>query len=387
MRFEDVYGQWTEKHLTIEQAADMLGVCGKTFRRWGLKFEESGLEGLLDKRLGKAAHNSAPVDEVMAVISLFETHYQDFTASHFYDKYRDEHQGTRGYTWVKQCLQEAGLVKKAKKRGQHRRKRPRQPLKGMMLHQDGSNHEWVAGARWDLIVTMDDADSEIYSAFFVDEEGTWSSFQGVKDVILSQGLFCSLYVDRGSHYWHTPAAGGKVDKDNPTQFGRAMKKLGIELIAAYSPEARGRSERMFGTLQGRLPNELKLLGIEDIDTANRFLKERFIPKFNQKFQRKPSEDGSAFIPWLTTSMNIDDILCIQEQRTVDKDNTVSYRNKSLQIPKDKIRYSYAKTKVMVHEYIDGSVALFYGPRCLGRYEAHGEIIKEKEVPSKHRAAS
>lgn len=379
MRFEEIYQQRIEKRLSMEEAAKLLGVCPRTVRRWTRRYEEEGIEGLADKRLERAAHNSAPVDEVSRLLNLFETRYRDFNVSHFYDKYRLEHQGHRSYTWVKSCLQEAGLAKKAKKRGQHRRQRPRQPMKGMMLHQDGSTHAWVEKEYWDLIVTLDDADSEIYSAFFEPEEGTWSSFRGVKEVVVTHGLFCSLYTDRGSHYWHTPEASGKVNKERLTQFGRAMQQLGIEMIAAYSPEARGRSERMFGTLQNRLPQELKLAGIKDMDKANQFLKEKFIPQFNERFRVKPLSTESAFIPYVNAHRGLDDILCLQEQRTVNKDNTVSYCNRTLQIQQDPTRFSFAKTKVNIHEYSDGTLAIFHGPRCLGRYDSQGQFLPQDRL--------
>jgi hypothetical protein len=241
MRFEDIYQWRSERNLTHEETAQMLGVCERTYRHCCHRYDDEGTAGLLDGRLAKAAHNCAPVYEVMGVISLFKTRYVNFSVSHFYDKYRDAHQGQRSYTGVKGRLQAAGVMKKAKKRGAHRRKRERRPLKGMMLHQDASTHEWIAGQKWDLVVTLDDADNEIYSAFFVEEEGTESSFQGVEEVIENQGIFYSLYTDRGSHYWTAKQAGGKVASNEPTQFGRAMQQLGIEMIAAYSPEARGRS--------------------------------------------------------------------------------------------------------------------------------------------------
>lgn len=373
MRFEEIYRVRTEKRLTVLQAADLLGINERTFRRWVDRYEEEGANGLADLRLGCIAHNAAPVDEVVHLLTLFETRYSNFTVAHFYDKYRYEYNGQRSYTWVKKQLQGHGYVQKAKKRGAHRRKRPRYPMKGMLLHQDGSSHEWIEGYNWDLIVTMDDADNEIYSAFFVEEEGTWSSFQGVEEVIRKRGLFCSLYVDRGSHYFYTPKAGEKVDKSRDTQFGRAMKQLGIELIPAYSPEARGRSERMFGTLQGRLPNELRLAGVTDMQQANRFLAEKFIPQFNLRFKVKPQEDGSVFVPWIGSSCSVEDILCLHEQRIVNRDNTVAYKNKLLQLPKDKYRYSYHKAVVKVHEYGDGSMAVFYGHRCLAGYRANGGL--------------
>jgi transposase len=375
MRFKEVYDLRTEKRLTVEQAALMLGINERTLRRWTKRYEEEGAEGLADSRFGKAAHNSAPVDEVVELLTLFETRYKNFSVSHFYDKYQEVHAGKRSYTWVKKRLHEAEFVTPAKKRGVHRRKRPRTPMKGMMLHQDGSTHEWIEGIHWDLIVTMDDADSEIYSAFFVEEEGTWSSFAGVKEVILRHGLFCSLYVDRGSHYFYTPEANGKIDHNRPTQFGRAMKQLGIDLIGAYSPEARGRSERMFGTLQNRLPKELKLAGICDRDSANKFLKEVFLLSFNKRFQVKAQDEMGAFVPFLNANMNLDDILCIQDERTVNKDNTIRYDNKLLQIPKNKYRWSYQKVKVRINEYADGGMGVFHGPRCLGRYHADGNLCE------------
>ena len=242
----------------------------------------------------------------------------------------------------------------------------------MMVHQDGSRHEWLPGQpALDLIVTMDDATSEIYSAFFVDEEGTMSSLRALFEVIGERGLFCSLYADRASHYWHTPDAGGKVDKDNPTQVGRALQRLGIELIAAYSPEARGRSERMFGTLQKRLPQELRLAGITGIDEANRFLKEVYLPQHNARFALPAEVEGSAFVSFAGA---LDDILCIQEERTVSNDNTVRYKRRLLQLPADRHRRHYVKATVRVHEYPDGTLAVFHGPRCLARYQTDGEPI-------------
>ena len=242
----------------------------------------------------------------------------------------------------------------------------------MMVHQDGSRHEWLAGQPpLDLIVTMDDATSEIYSAFFVEEEGTMSSLRALFEVIGERGLFCSLYADRASHYWHTPEAGGKVDKDNPTQVGRALQRLGIELIAAYSPEARGRSERMFGTLQKRLPQELRLAGITGIDEANRFLKEVYLPQHNARFALPAEVEGSAFVSFAGA---LDDILCIQEERTVSNDNTVRYKRRVLQLPADRHRRHYVKATVRVHEYPDGTLAVFHGPRCLARYQTDGEPI-------------
>jgi transposase len=371
MKFEEIYARTSERKLGQFEAAEILGVSERTFRRWRDRYEAEGAEGLYDRRLGLVSGRRAGVDEVMAVLELFDTRYWDFTAKHFWEKLIEKHDFKRSYNWVRLTLQEYSRIRPAPRRGAHRRKRPRRPLAGMMLHQDGSSHQWVAGQWWDLIVTMDDANSEVCSGFFVHEEGTMSTLRAVDEVISAKGLFCSLYADRGSHYWHTPEAGGRVDKDNPTQVGRALNQLGIELIAAYSPEARGRSERMFGTLQKRLPQELRLAGVETMEAANRYLADVFWPAHNARFAVPAAEQGSAFVPFAGP---LDDILCVQVERVVGGDNTVRYKNRSLQIPADRHRHHYVKARVRVHEYPNGTLAIFHGPRCLARYHADGEMI-------------
>jgi len=375
MRFEEVVGRLYGGCLSCDEAADVLGMSVSTFYRWRQRFEANGIEGLADGRLGKASGRRAPVDEVARVLALFETRYFDFNVRHFHEKLVGEHGVRRSYSWTKNTLQAAGKVARAKRRGAHRRRRPRKPLVGMMLHQDGSRHEWVPGQSWDLIVTMDDADSTIYSAFFVAEEGTMSSFGGLHEVIARHGLFGALYADRGSHYWTTSEA-GKIDKDNPTQVHRALMQLGIELVPAYSPEARGRSERMFGTLQGRLPQELRLGGIADMEAASRYLAEVYLPAHNRRFREAPAEAESAFVPW--RGQGLADVLSVQEERTVGNDNTVRYRNRVLQIPADRHRHHYVKCKVRVHEYPDGALAIFHGPRCLARYHADGSPYRQDD---------
>ena len=377
MRFEEAYEGWTSKRLTQEEAARLLGVCGRSFRRYIDRYHESGLDGLVDKRLSQVSYHKAPVDEVFALEALYKERYDSWNVQHFFERYRDVHSGERSYTWVKNHLQAAGLVARGKRKGSHRKKRDRAPLPGMLIHQDGSTHQWVPGQTWDLIVTMDDATNEVYSAFFVEEEGTWSSLQGVRETIKQKGLLCSFYSDRGSHYWHTPEAGGKVDKSNPTQFGRALDELGIERIAAYSPQARGRSERLFRTWQDRLPKELAAAGISEMTAANRYIQEVFMPGFNRHFTVEASEVGSAFVPLLNTAL--DDILCLKTERTVGHDNCVKYRGKCLQIPKQQQRCHYVKAKVKVHEYQDGTMAVFHGPRRLATYDASGKEIAGKQA--------
>lgn len=372
MRFSETYGGWKKGRLTQEEAASLLGVSDRTFRRYLVRYEEHGMEGLADKRLGQISHRSAPVDEVIALADLYSNRYKGFTAKHFYSWYRRGHGGERSYTWVKNTLQRKGLIPKGRQKGQHRKQRPRAPYEGMMLHQDGSTHQWVPGKQWDLIVTMDDATSKHYSMFFVDEEGTRSSFQGIKDVIEKQGLFASLYTDRGSHYWNTPEAGGKVDKGNFTQFGRAMRQLGIEMIPAYSPEARGRSERAFRTHQDRLVKELAASGITDMDKANAYINETYLPAFNDEFSVTPEEPTSMFVPWTGTA--IEDILCEHYGRTVGNDNCVRFNGLVLQIPQDTYRYHYVRVKVRVHRYPDGNLSIFYGHRKLASFNSKGKEV-------------
>lgn len=378
MIFEEVYGVWQERRLTQEEAARMLGVCSRTFRRLLDRYEECGVEGLTDKRLCQASHRRAPVDEVFEVVERYRKRHQGWSAKHFYAWYRRDG-GKRSYTWVKCRLQEEKLIARAPGRGKHRKRRERSPWPGMMLHQDGSTHEWTPGAQWDLILTMDDATNEHYSLFFVEQEGTSSSFQGIKEVIEKRGLFSSLYTDRGSHYWLTPEAGGKVDKANLTQFGRAMKRLGIQMIPGYSPEARGRCERMFGTHQERLPKELALAGIKDMEAANRYIREVYLPAFNAEFMQPAMEQGSAFVSYIGKAL--DDTLCEQHERVVGKDNCVSFEGLKLQIPPDQYRMHYVKVTVKVHRYPDGSMAVFHGPRRLASYDQQGGL---KEIKATER---
>jgi transposase len=375
MRFTEAYAGWQAGRLSQEEAARLLGICERSFRRYIDRYEEDGLQGLIDRRLGQISHRRAPVDEVMALTTTYRARHVGWSAKHYYAWYRRAG-GKRGYTWVKRQLQKVQLVMRAPRRGAHRKRRERAPLPGMLLHQDGSRHAWVADQRWDLIVTMDDATGEHYAMQFVEEEGTRSSFEGVATVIRAHGLFSALYTDRGSHYWYTPQVGGKVDKSRPTQFGRAMQQLGIEMIAAYSPEARGRSERAFRTHQERLVRELALHGISDMAAANEYLHKHYRPAFNLEFKQPAHEVGSAFVPCKGT--DIEEILCEHFERTVGNDNCVSFNALKLQIPQQRHRCHFVKTKVRVRRYRDDTLAIFHGPRRLARYTAIGELIEERK---------
>ena len=373
--FEEALRDWEGGCLTQEQASSLLGVSARTFRRWAVRYGEDGIEGLRDRRVSRASHRAAPVDEVMRMVNRYRTRHEGWNIRHYYAWYRREG-GARSYTWVRNKLQAHGAVAKGKARGKHRRKREPAPWPGVMLHQDGSSHEWVTGKTWDLIVTMDDATNEHYSMFFCEEEGTMSSFAGVREVIESRGLFCSLYTDRASHYWLTPEAGGKVDKTKLTQFARAMMQdLGIDMIPAYSPEARGRSERAFRTHQGRLVRELALAGIADMAAANRYLNEVYRPAFNAEFCRAPAKDKSAFVP-MAEIARLDNILCEIHERTVGRDNCVRFERQVLQLPASRHRPHYLKVRVKVRRHMNGTLSVWHGPRLLARYDPEGRPLPE-----------
>jgi len=374
MRFEALLERHERGELSQIEAAEMLGVSERTFRRWRDRLRDEGSGGLLDRRIGKPSGRRAAEDEILRMLGLYREHYGDFTVKHFHEQLVKRHHYTLGYTVTKLHLHHAGLVKPAPRRSAHRKKRPRRPLPGMLLHQDASRHGWLDGAPpLDLVVTLDDATSAIYSAFLVAEEGTASSFRGLREVVAAQGLFCALYTDRGSHYFHTPAAGSKVSRTQPTQVGRALAQLGIEHIAAYSPEARGRSERVFRTLQDRLPKELRLAGITGLEAANRWLAETYLPEHNARFAIPAEQDGTAFVADRAQAWR--DILCVQEERTVGNDNTVKWRRLSLQIPPSPLRPHFVRSKVRVHEYPDGTLAVFLGPHRLADYDDAGHPVR------------
>lgn len=372
-RFQDALERFRRRRLSAEEAGELLGVSGRQFRRMCVRFDDEGLEGLRDRRLGMASPRRADTAEIGRMCGLYRDRYRDFTVKHFHETVVREHQYKLCYTVTRLALQSAGLVQKATLRGKHRKKRERRALPGMLLFQDGSTHCWLpdSTAQQDLIVTLDDATGHITSIFLTGQEGTMSSLRGLAETIRRHGLFGAFYTDRGSHYFLTPAAGGKVDKQNLTQVGRALAQLGIRHIPSYSPEARGRMERAFGTLQGRIPQELRTRGLATAAAANVYLRDVFMPDFNARFGVTASEEGSAFIAYVGAPL--EDTLCLQEDRQVGRDNCVSWRGKSLQIPQQTHRHHYVRATIRVHEYPDGRLAIFDGPRCLARYDRDAKL--------------
>src|ERR1043166_6883679 len=376
MKVQEVILRALAKKITWWQAAEILGLSDRSMRRWRERYEEFGYDGLFDRRQGKPSPKRVPVAVVEQVLGLYRDRYFDLNVRHFHEKLAAEHGVELSYTWVKLALQGAGLVMRGGKRGGHRKRRPRRPLPGMLLHIDGSHHRWFQDERWyDLIVILDDATSEIYYAQLVEEESTVTVMAALRSVIERKGLFCALYSDRGSHFWLTPKVGGKVDPHRLTQVGRALRELGIQMIPAYSPQARGRSERNFGTWQGRLPQELRLHGIVNVEEANRFLREHYIEEFNRSFQVRAAERGTAFLP--RRGQNLDLTFSLQFERAVNRDNTVSFQHPHLQIEAVRWRATLAGCTVRVHQHLDGTLTITHGPQRLGHYSAEGKLLLPK----------
>ena len=365
MKLQDVILKAMAKKLTWIEAAEITGLSVRTMQRKRQGYIDYGYNGLFDQRRGKRSYHRVPMETAEKVLGLYRDKYADFNVRHFHEKLREVEHIKLSYSWVKQALQGAGLVVRRKKRGPHRRRRPRRPMPGMLLHIDGSKHRWFQDYRYyDLLVILDDATSEIYYAQLVEEESTRTVMRALRDVIERKGLFCSLYSDRASHFFVTPKAGEPVDKTRLTQVGRALKELGVQMIAAYSPQARGRSERSFGTWQGRLPQELRLAGVTTLESANRFLREHYIAEFNQKFTVKAAERGTAFRR--CGRSDLDWIFSIQTERVVGKDNTVAIRDQWWQLDKTRWRHTLAGQTVTIHQHLDGSVSIRYGPHLVGR---------------------
>lgn len=362
------------------QAAEILGLSCRSMRRWKERYQQHGYDGLWDRRRQRPSPKRVPWETAQKVLRLYGQHYRDYNVLHFHEKLQSEHGIALSYTWVKSALQGAGLVAKEAPRQPHRQRRERRPLPGMLLFVDGSSHAWIpalAPARQDLVAFMDDANNRVYSAWLVEEESTRTVMAGLREVLEKRGLFCALYTDRGSHFFHTPKAGGPVDKGQLTQIGRALAALRIEHIPSYSPQGRGRMERLFGSWQGRLPQELGTAGVRDLAAANRYIHEVFQRWHNAHWSVAAAEKGTAFVP--LGAVDLEGILCVQQERVVAADNTVVVGNRRLQIEPSALRCSFAKCSVKVCEHLDGRWSVRYGPHVLGRWDAGGKVLAMRKA--------
>ncbi len=368
MKIQEVILKAMAGKLKWWEAAEIIGVTDRTIRRWRERYQEHGYSGLWDHRKRSPSPKRVPVEQLQQVLQLYRERYFDFNVRHFHEKLQEQHGIRFSYTWVKTALQEAGLVTRRKKPGSHRKRRPRRPLPGMLLHIDGSEHRWFGDERkYELIVILDDATSEIYYAQLVEAECTQTVMAALREVIQSQGVFCSLYSDRASHFFVTPKGSEKVDETRLTQVGRALQALGVKMIPAYSPQARGRMERNYGTWQGRLPQELRLRGITELEDANRFLRQEYIAEFNRRFATPAAQKGTAFVR--SHRKDLEWIFSLQHERTVSQDNTVTLDNRTFQIEKVRWRNTLAGATVVVHEHLDGRVSIRYGPHLIAEYAA------------------
>ncbi len=370
MTRQEVITKAVEGRITWIQAASILRVTARHLARLRGRFEHLGSRGLLDGRAGYEHRKRIPEAVQREVCRLKREVYPDFSVRHFHERLTERHGVELSYTWTKNLLQAAGLVEKAPGRGQYRRKRERRPMVGMLLHLDGSTHQWLAELPMqDLVVMLDDADGRILFARFFEQEGTRSTLAALKHVLLRWGRFCELYTDRGSHFCRTTRAGEGPEEVQQGQVARTLRALGIRHILARSPEARGRSERAFGTIQGRLPQELRVAGIRTYAEANTYLESTFVPDFNTRFTVRPRDAERAFTS--LAGVNLDLVLTVQHERVVRNDHVVVFGPLELQLPPSKDRTSFARCPVLVHEFLDGTLGVSFQGNVLARFDRDG----------------
>jgi transposase len=380
MKIQEVILRAMSGELKWHEAAEILDMRPRSLRRWRQRYEEHGYDGLFDRRTSRPSPRRAPYREVEKILQLYREKYYGFNVYHYHRKLKQEHGVTLSYSFVKKALQEAGLVSKKRKRGRHFKKRERRSCFGEMLHIDGSPHAWLSlkpDEKQCLIPVLDDATSRLLYAQLWPKETAWAILSALGEVIQTEGIPMVLYTDRAGWAFHTPKAGGKVDKKKLTQVGRVLKQLGVEHIPAYTPQARGRSERINRTLQDRLVNELRVKGIRTIHSANRYLREQFIPQYNEEFSREPADPESAFVS--PGQADLDQIICFMEERTVAKDNTVVMKKVKMQIEKQPGRATCAGLRVNIRKHLNEYYSVWWGTRLLGRYDRKG-----RQIPSANR---
>ena len=387
MKIQEVILRTLSGQYQWHEAAEILGVSERTIYRWKWHYEREGYTGLYDHRRQRPSPKRVPVAVVQQVLALYRERYRGWNVAHFTEQIRTHHGIRLSYSWIKAALQGAGVVPTHRLRGGHRQRRPRRPLPGMLLFQDASTHAWWPtpdGSRQDLLVLLDDATSAVYDAVFVPQENSASCLAQLRRVVEHQGVFCALYTDRGSHFITTRTGQSPhrpQTATDPTQVQRALQELGIQLIPANSPQARGRMERLFGTWQGRLPQELALRGIQDATAANRFLRQHWLPYHRRHWAVPALQRGTAFVPCHRS--DLDRVFALQHERTVANDNTVQYGRVTFQVAPSALRCSFAQCRVRVYEHLEGTVSIGYGPHTLGRYDLQGHVLNGNGRAVKH----
>src|SRR5438445_2497872 len=361
------------KQLSWVQAAEIVGISARQMRRLRRKVERWGMSAVMDQRGGRPRRKRIKAGTIELLCRLKRDVYADFSLRHFYEHVSEKHGVKVSYNWLRLMLQEAGVVEKEPARGRYRHRRERRPLVGMLVHLDASTHEWIAGLpRQDLVVALDDADGRILFARFFPQEGVASTMAALLHVLQKHGRFCQLYTDRGSHFCRTERAGNAPADEQHGQVTRVLRTLGIEHIRAMTPEARGRSERCFGTLRGRLPQELRLHGVTNYQASNRYLERTFIGDFNRRFTGRPRERGSAFSA--LTDIDLELLVSAQHERTVQKDNTVVFERLFLQLAPSPERMHYPRCPVVVHELVDDTLAVSFQGKLIGRFDRQGTTL-------------
>jgi transposase len=372
--------------LSWAEAATVLGITARHMRRIRRGYERWGMSAVMDQRGGRPRRKQISLGTIEMLCRLKRDLYSDFSVRHFFEHVREKHQVKVSYNWLRLMLQEAGVIEREPARGKYRRRRERRPMVGMLVHLDASTHQWIAGLPMqDLVVALDDADGRILYARFFAQEGTASTFAALAAVVRRYGRFCELYTDRGSHFCTTQDAGAGPDAEQNGQVSQALRALGIRQILARSPQARGRSERAFGTIQGRLPQELRLNAITNYADANRYLEEYFIADFNRRFSVKPAQKESAFTK--LPSIELDLVLSAKHQRIVRNDNTVVFHNLILQLPATRQRIHFVRCPVTVHQFSNATLGVSYQGRLLARYDPNGDLLPARPTPDKVRAAA
>ena len=373
MTTKEVIVKAIEGKLSWVQAADILGYTPRHMRRLKTMWLRQGYDGIRDQRGMQPRRRRIPLATIRALCALKRRQYPDFSIQHFWERATEQHGFTLSYTWTRLVLQAAGLAEKAPARGKYRRRRERRPMVGMLVHLDASTHRWLpALPMQDLMVALDDADGRILDARFVPQEGTAATFASLLAVLTQYGRFAELYTDRGSRSAAPAARGAPPDADQHGQVSRALATLGIRQIFARSPEARGRSERAFGTIQGRLPQELRVAKIRTYAAANAYLREHFVRDFNRRFTVRPTQPASAYVPLQGLDLRL--VLSSQHGRQVQNDHTVQYEGRVLQLPRSPVRPHFVRCRVLVHDFPDSTLGISFQGQLLATYSRDGERL-------------
>jgi transposase len=358
--------------LTVVEAALVLGVSERQCYRVKARVTKGGAKGVVHGNRGRPCKGKIKEKTVKRIVELARGKYKDFNDHHLSEKLGSEEKIKLSREKLRQLLRAYGIASPRKRRGiKHRSRRERRAAEGMMLQVDGSPHDWLEGRgpRFCLIGAIDDATGKVVGAFFEEAESSWSYFKLFAQIFKQHGLPQSVYSDRHSVFWtdREPTVEEQlIDKQPTTEVGRGLEELGVTLILAGSPQAKGRIERLWGTFQDRLVSELRLARAKTKPQAQKVL-ERYLPVHNRRFC-KPA--ANALPAWRkVSSLQIEQALCFKDRRTVAKDNTITFDGTVFQIPKKSPFRSHANKRIDVHVLLDGAVELFYQNEKIASFDS------------------